>query len=427
MANFLTGSWKRTFGAIWIGQAFSLFGSMLVQFALVWWLTQKTGSATILAIASLVALLPQVLLGPIAGAIVDRVSRKRMMIIADGMTALVTLALVFIVMSGNLQTWHIYVAMFLRSLGGAFHWPAMQSSTSLLVPDEHLSRVAGLNQALQGAMNIIAPPTGALLLGVMKLEWVLSIDVITALLAILPVLFVSIPQPKHDVPVDMQSPIKTIMLDVKEGFIYVWNWKGLMIILLMAVGINFLISPAFALLPLLVTKHFNAGALQYSWLESAIGIGIVAGGVGLGVWGGFKKKVYTSGLGLLGMGVGTLMVGIAPSSAYWIALAGMFVLGVMNPMTNGPLFALVQSRVDKEKQGRVMTLINSFSSGMVPLAMIIAGPLADRYGVQTWFVLGGIVCVLMAIGLVSIPAVVHIEDDPIHAEDVLRMKAESVA
>jgi DHA3 family macrolide efflux protein-like MFS transporter len=410
MTETINKNWKTIFGAIWAGQSFSLLGSSLVQFALVWWLTQTTGSATILAMASLVALLPQVFLGPFAGAIVDRVNRKLIMILADGGTALVTLGLVLVAWNGSLQPWHVYVAMFLRSLGTAFHWPAMQSSTSLLVPDEHLSRVAGINQALQGAMSIIAPPVGALLLGVMDLQWVLSIDIITALLAILPLLFVVIPQPKHDTEMDVRSPIRTILLDVKEGFTYVWAWKGLMIVMAMAVVINLLINPAFALMPLLVSKHFGGGALEFSWMESAMGIGVVIGGLALGVWGGFRRKVYTSGLGIIGMGIGVALIGIAPSSVLGIAIAGSWLTGFMNPMTNGPLFAIIQSKVDKEKQGRVMTMISSFATAMTPIGMILAGPLSDKFGIQFWFVLGGIVCSAMALVLFLVREVATLDD-----------------
>jgi DHA3 family macrolide efflux protein-like MFS transporter len=410
MTETINKNWKTIFGAIWAGQSFSLLGSSLVQFALVWWLTQTTGSATILAVASLVALLPQVFLGPFAGAIVDRVNRKLIMILADGGTALVTLGLVLVAWNGSLQPWHVYVAMFLRSLGTAFHWPAMQSSTSLLVPDEHLSRVAGINQALQGAMSIIAPPVGALLLGVMDLQWVLSIDIITALLAILPLLFVVIPQPKHDTEMDVRSPIRTILLDVKEGFTYVWAWKGLMIVMAMAVVINLLINPAFALMPLLVSKHFGGGALEFSWMESAMGIGVVIGGLALGVWGGFRRKVYTSGLGIIGMGIGVALIGFAPASVLGIAIAGSWLTGFMNPMTNGPLFAIIQSKVDKEKQGRVMTMISSFATAMTPIGMILAGPLSDKFGIQFWFVLGGIVCSAMALVLFLVREVATLDD-----------------
>ncbi len=410
MTETINKNWKTTFGAIWAGQSFSLLGSALVQFALVWWLTKTTGSATILAMATLVALLPQVFLGPFAGAIVDRVNRKVIMILADGGTALVTLALVLIAWNGLLQPWHVYVAMFLRSLGSAFHWPAMQSSTSLLVPDEHLSRVAGLNQAVQGAMNIVAPPLGALLMNALDLQWVLSVDIITALLAILPLLFVVIPQPKHDTEMDASSPFKTILLDVKEGFVYVWAWKGLMIVMVMAVVINLLINPAFALMPLLVSKHFGGGALEFSWIESVSGIGIVIGGLSLGIWGGFKRKVYTSGIGILGMGIGVMLIGIAPSALFWIALVGSWMVGFMMPLTNGPLFAIIQSKVDKNKQGRVMTMMSSFATAMTPIGMILAGPLSDRFGIQLWFRAGAIICVLMAAGLILIREVATLDD-----------------
>jgi MFS transporter, DHA3 family, macrolide efflux protein len=410
MTSEINKNWKTTFGAIWAGQAFSLLGTSLVQFALVWWLTQTTGSATVLATATMVAMLPQVFLGPFAGAIVDRINRKKVMIIADGATALVTLVLVFIAWSGSLQPWHVFVAMFLRSLGQTFQWPAMQSSTSLLVPDEHLSRVAGMNQALQGAMGIVAPPLGALLLGLINLHWVLSIDIITALMAILPLFFVLIPQPVHATEMDMQSPMKTILADTKEGFIYVWAWKGMMYVMVMAVLINFLINPAFSLMPLLVSKYFHGGAVQFSWMESITGIGIVAGGLGLGVWGGFKRKMYTSFMGLIGMGVGILLIGFAPSSLFGMALTGACLVGVMNPMVNGPLFAIIQAKVDKEKQGRVMTMINSFCTAMSPIGMIIAGPVSDKFGIQTWFFLGGISCVIMAAGVFLIREVATLDD-----------------
>jgi DHA3 family macrolide efflux protein-like MFS transporter len=188
-----TGKWAGRFFTIWIGQAFSLFGSSIVQFALVWWLTQKTGSATVLATATLVALLPQILLGPFAGTLVDRWNRRIIMIVADASIALVTAALVYLFATDQIQVWHIYAAAMIRSLGAAFHQPAMASSTSLMVPNKHLARVAGANQTLQGLINIIAPPLGALLLELYSTQAVLMIDIVTAAIAILPLLFIPIP------------------------------------------------------------------------------------------------------------------------------------------------------------------------------------------------------------------------------------------
>ena len=191
-------NWAPRFFTIWTGQAFSLFGSQLVQFALIWWLTQKSGSATVLALATLVGMLPQIVLGPFAGAIVDRSNRRMIMIIADTGIALFTLLLIYLFATDQVQIWHVYVVMAIRSLGGAFHYPAMAASTPLMVPEAQLTRISGLNQTLQGLMALIAPPAGAFLLGVLPTQGVLFVDVGTALLAILPLFFINIPQPaKH--------------------------------------------------------------------------------------------------------------------------------------------------------------------------------------------------------------------------------------
>ena len=155
----------KPFIILWSGQAASLFGSQLVQFALIWWLTTTTGSATILAFASLMGLLPQVLLGPFVGVLVDRWNRRMTMLLADALVAAATLGLALLFWAGSVQIWHVFVILFIRALGGAFHWPAIQSSTSLMIPKEFLTRVQGFNQMLQGGLNIASAPLGALLLG----------------------------------------------------------------------------------------------------------------------------------------------------------------------------------------------------------------------------------------------------------------------
>src|SRR4030043_174967 len=188
-------SWAPRFFTIWTGQAFSLFGSQLVSFAVIWWLTQTTGSATVLATASLVGLLPQVILGPISGTLVDRWSRRLTMIVADGLIALATIVLAILFALGHVQIWQVYLLLFIRSVCGGFHWPAMQASTSLMVPKEHLARIQGLNQMLQGGMRIDSAPLGALLLVLLPMQGILAIDVFTAMLAVIPLFFFQVPQP----------------------------------------------------------------------------------------------------------------------------------------------------------------------------------------------------------------------------------------
>jgi len=405
----VSSNWKRTFFPIWIGQIFSLIGSGLVNFALVWYLTEKTGSATVLALATLVAILPDVIVGPFAGALVDRLNRRAVMIIADASIALASVALGVIFWSGIVQPWHIYVIMFLRSVGGVFHWPAMQASTSLMVPSEHLARVAGLNQALRGSVNIFAPPLGALLITLMPYYGILGIDVLTAMLAILPLFFVIIPQPVRTGPEEIITPIR-LAKDVGIAFKYVIAWKGLFSVILLALGLNFVLAPSGTLLPLMVTKVFSGNAWHLSALEAASGIGLVLGGLTLGIWGGFRKKIFTSLIGVIFIGVGVLLMGIAPAKWFWLAIVSSAIMGFMSPIANGPLHAILQARVAPDMQGRVFTLISAGATAMMPLAMIIAGPVSDWLGIRIWFIFGGTATILGGLLAFANHEITHIED-----------------
>ncbi len=400
--------WQVPFFTIWTGQQLPLIGSMLAGFALVWWLTRSTGSATVLATASLVQMLPRILFGPFAGALVDRWNRRTVMLVADSVIALSTALLAYLFWTGELQVWHVYVAMAVGAIGGAFHWPAMSASTSLMVPKEHLARVAGINQAMNGALSIVAPPLGALLISVLPLHGVMAIDVLTAAFAIAPLFFVAIPEPERRAVAEGAAK-PTLWADMREGFDYVWGWAGLRQVMFIAVILNFLLNPASSLTPLLVTEHFRQGVGGLAWLQSLWGGGVVVGGLVLSVWGGFKRRMLTSMLGVVGMGAGALLMGFAPPTAFWMGLSGMALLGIMNPIANGPLHAIFQSVIAPDMQGRAFTLIGTACSAMAPVGMAIAGPVADALGIQSWFVIGGVACVVMgAYGVLS-PALMNIE------------------
>jgi DHA3 family macrolide efflux protein-like MFS transporter len=398
--------WKRTFFTIWSGQALSILGSQLVQFALIWHLTVQTGSATVLATASLVGMLPNVVLGPFIGTLVDRWNRRRIMLVADTIVALATLLLVILFALDIIEVWHIYALLFIRSLASIFHGNAMNASTSLLVPVEQLTRIQGLNQLLNGGLNVIAAPLGALLLEVLPMQGILSIDVITALFAIVPLSFTHVPQPE---PHAVHEEKTTVWKDFKDGLRYVLGWPSLLIVGLMTVGINFTIIPAFSLLPLMVKDYFGGSAIHLSWVESAMGAGMILGGMLLGIWGGFSRKILTSLVGLLGMGAGTLFLALAPPAAIFMAVGGALLVGFMTPITMGPFFALIQSTVEPNKQARIFSLLSSVGTGIAPLGLLIAGPIADRVGIQAWFLLGGILCIFMAVTGLFIPAVMNME------------------
>jgi MFS transporter, DHA3 family, macrolide efflux protein len=400
--------WAGHFFTIWGGQALSLFGSALVQFALIWWLTQESGSATVLAVAMLVGMLPQIVIGPFAGALVDRWNRRIIMIAADGTIAIFSLLLAYLFATGTVQIWHIYAVMVMRALGGAFHFPAMSASTPLMVPNEQLTRINGLNQALQGVNSLAAPPIGALLLGILPTQGILLIDVGTALLAILPLLFLSVPQPKRQEEHTEEKP--NLFRDVRNGLDYIRTVPGFTAIISMALFLNFLLVPTAALLPLLVTKHFEKGALELGLLESVMGVGIIAGGILLSIWGGFKKKIATSLTGIIGLGVGVMLVGLAPANLFALAIAGNVILGLMLPIANGPIGALMQTLVRPDMQGRVMSLVNSGATAIAPLGLLIAGPFSDWLGIRVWFWVGGILCVMIAMAAFFRPVIMNVEN-----------------
>ncbi|HSO12352.1 MAG TPA: MFS transporter [Anaerolineales bacterium] len=405
-------NWAPRFFTIWTGQAFSLFGSSLVQFALVWWLTKETGSATVLATATLVALLPQVILGPFVGALVDRWNRRIIMIVADTSIALSTLILFYLFATGHVQTWHVFAIMAVRSLGGAFHHPAMTSSTSLMVPKEHLARIAGANQTLQGLLSIFAPPLGALLIELFSTQNVLLIDVGTAIIAILPLFFVPIPQPaRHALQASGEMEKTSYSHDLREGFSYVVKWKGLLGVIILAMLLNFLLVPASSFLPLIVTKVFEGGAPELGWVESLFGVGVIVGGILLSIWGGFKRRIVTSFIGIIGIGLGIALVGLIPASMFSLLLAANFLVGFMQVFANGPLMAIMQSTVIPDMQGRVFSLLGAGATAMMPLSLLVAGPISDVLGIRFWYVFGGSVCILMTVIAFFIPAIMNIENN----------------
>jgi len=404
--------WAPKFFTVWIGQAFSLVGSSLVQFALVWWLTRETGSATVLATATLIALLPQIFLGPFAGTLIDRWNRKTVMIVADSVIAIATLVLIYIFIIGRQNIWAIFTILLIRSAGSTFQYPAMEASTSLMVPKKHLARIAGLNQTLGGVINIISPPLGALMITIFPTQAVLSVDVITAAIAITTLILISIPQSAQIMAQSNGTMEKTsFKQDMRAGFQYLVAWPGLLAVAILAMLINFLLTPASSLLPLMVTKEYAGGAPQLGLLDSIFGVGVIIGGLVLSAWGGFKKRILTCMLGIVGIGLGILIFGVLPARFFYPALTGIFLLGFMQVFANGPLNAILQGTVDPSMQGRVLSLIGAGATAMSPISLLIAGPVADTFGIRTWYLIGGIACILAALVALFIPAVMTIESN----------------
>ena len=384
-----------------------MVGSALVRFALIWWLTKETDSVTVLTTSSLVSTLPFILLAPVAGTLVDRWDRRWTMIVSDTMIALCTAFLAYLYWVGVARIWHVYLILFLRSVGDTFQTPAMRASTSMMVPEEQLARVGGMNETLFGAVNIVSPPLGAFLIETISMQGTLAIDIVTAVMAIAPLLVWQIPRPES-----RRSPgrKRSVLRDFREGMDYVWNWRGLFFMLVVLSGMRLFLAPSFSLLPLIVTRDFRGDALELAWMNSAHGFGFVTGGAILGMSGGFKRRTMTALVGLIGVGVGMLAFSFVPTSAFWLALIVMFFRTMMVPLLRGSVMAIFQTYVPPEMQGRVFTLLVSSVTMMAPLGLAIGGPIAEAFGVRSVFVLAGVGCLLIAVVWVLSPEIMQLEE-----------------
>ncbi len=407
MNNQSPKQFTERFWLLWGSQAVSLVGSFAVQFAIIWWLTSSTGSATVLASAALVGLLPQVLLGPFFGALVDRWNRKRIMLIADSAIALASAWLAWMFYIDAATITHVFVALGVRAIGGAFHSPAVLASTSLMVPEKHYVRIQGLNQALQSGSPLLAAPLGALLVSWLPMSLIMMIDVGTALVAVIPLLFVKVPQPQESSESSEQS---SILANVAEGIHYLRQHRDQMYLVLGATLANFFVVPAFVLLPLFVMQELGGGAYYLSVLHLIIAVGGVVGGSLLASWGGFERQVHTVIVGFAFVGASTLLIGVAPTDSQWMPAMAMFFVGVAAAMINGSIMAILQARVAADYQGRLFTLVGSIAGAITPLSLLLAAPVAELLGIRFWYVAGGACCLLLAAMAAFIPAITGMED-----------------
>jgi DHA3 family macrolide efflux protein-like MFS transporter len=408
---------SRSFWILWSGQSLSLVGSQAVQFALIWWLTEKSGSATILATATLLGLLPAIVLGPVIGTLIDRWNRKAVMLAADGVVAAASLALAWLFSAGLADISHVLALVFVRALGAAFHAPAMTASTTLMVPEKHFTRVQGLNQSLQGLSTIAAAPLGALLLAMLPMQGVMMVDVGTALVAILPLIPIRVPQPVRSAAV---SGARAFWAETAAGFRYLARRRGHRTLIAISALINALLVPAFSLLPLLVLQRLNAGAAQLGWLSSSLGVGLILGGIALGIWGGFRKRIVTVLVGIAALGLAVTALGLTPANSFAWALVSISCVGLVVPMVNGPVFAILQATIAPDYQGRVFSLVGSLAGIVAPIGLVAAAPVAEIVGVGAWYLAGGVVCMVMGLAGFLVPSLLAIEEDGANEETTIR-------
>lgn len=399
-------NWKRVFAIIWTGQFLSILTSSIVNFAIVLWLSLETGSAEVLAFATMAALLPQSVLGLFMGIFIDRWKRKRVMIMADSFIAFCTLILAVLFYFDLAKISHIYVLLALRSVGSAFHMPAMQASVPLLAPKSELMRIAGINQVIQSVCNIAGPALAGLFITMMKMTNILLLDVAGAAFACLSLCFVFIPDPSHE---ERNSELH-LWREAKEAIMEVRNQYGLSWLFLLSILATFVIMPVSVLFPLMTLNHFAGNAFQVSLVEVSWGGGALLAGALLGL----KKYRWNEILLINGMyialGLTFLFSGLLLVSGFiWFAVLTALG-GVCGSLYFATFTTVIQSRIDPGVMGRVFSFYMSFSMLPSMIGLLSTGFLADSIGLGNTFIIsGGFLCL---IGIISffIPSLISLKE-----------------
>ncbi|NLX66590.1 MAG: MFS transporter [Bacteroidales bacterium] len=400
----MNNNWKRAFAIIWSGQFFSILTSSLVNFAIIIWISLQTGSAEMLAWAAIAALLPQTVIGPFTGALIDRWNRKRIMMLSDTFIALCTLILAFLFWLDIAEIWHIFGLLGLRSIGSAFHMPAMQASGPLLAPTDQLTRIAGVNQIIASVSQIAGPALGAMLITIWKIEYVLLFDVAGALIAVTSLFFVHIPNPEKK-----EGKERNILKEMKEGVLIILSNRGLSWVFLYDVSVMFFIIPISVLFPLMTLEYFNGTEFQAGIIEAIWSVGALVGGTIMGAKVYKINRVALINWMYLVCGLTFLLTGLlSPGGFVWFAVLTA-IGGVSGAVYNSAFTGLLQTKIEPGALGRVFSMFFTFSFIPAMLGLIGIGFVADGLGLTTSFILSGIIIFLIGIAAFLTPVAMRLD------------------
>ncbi|WP_459189060.1 MFS transporter [Parabacteroides sp. APC149_11_2_Y6] len=399
-------NWKRVFAIIWTGQFFSILTSSIVNFAIVLWLSFETKSAEVLAFATIAAMLPQSILGLFTGIFIDRWKRKRVMILADSFIAFCTMILAVLFYLDIARIGHVYILLAMRSVGSAFHMPAMQASVPLLAPKSELIRIAGINQIIQSACNIAGPALAALFISFMKMTNILLLDVIGAALACTSLLFVTIPDPENE---ERTQKVR-LLKEAKEAFTEVRNQNGLSWLFILSIIGTFFIMPVSVLYPLMTLNHYSGNAYQISLVEAAWGTGALLGGAFLGM-----KKFRINEISLINwmyilLGSTFLFSGVLPVSGYPLFVILTAIGGISGSLYMASFTTVVQTRINPAVMGRVFSFYMSVSMLPSMIGLMSTGFLADTIGIGHTFIIGGVLVGIIGVVSFFIPSIMALRN-----------------
>ncbi|MGG4033196.1 MFS transporter [Paenibacillus cisolokensis] len=385
-------NWKKNLTLFLASQTISLFGSSLVQYAIMWYITLNTQSGVMMTIFIICGFLPTFFLSPFAGVWADRYNRKKLIMISDSLIALSTLILAMLFLIGYDALWLLFVVSAVRALGTGVQTPAVGAFLPQLVPGDKLTKANATYGSLQSLVMLASPMLSGALMTMAPIETIFFIDVVTAAIAV-SILLLFLKAPVHAKALDKQEI--SYFDDMRKGFAYIKNHDYVKTFFLFVAIFMILAAPVAFLTPLQVTRSFGNDVWRLTAIEITFSIGMMAGGVMMASWGGFKNRVYTMVLANLAMGVCTFALGIIP--VFWLYLVVMGMIGIAMPVFNTPSTVLLQEKVEENYLGRVFGVFGMITSSMMPLGMLVFGPIADVIEIE-WLLIGtGVLLVIQSL------------------------------
>ncbi len=374
--------WKKNITLFLASQTISLFGSMLVQYAITWYITLKTKSGTMMTISIICGFLPTFFISPFAGVWADRYNRKILIMVSDSLIALATFILAVLFFMGYDSIWLIFIVLIIRAFGSGVQIPAINALIPKLVPDDKLTKINAVNSSIQSLVLLLSPMLSGALLTMASIEAIFFIDVVTAAIAVLLLLlFLHVPFQARSV--EKQS--MTYFEDMREGIKYINSHSFVKALFIFCAIYYVLITPLSFLTPLQVTRSFGDDVWRLTAVEVAYSVGMMAGGIIMTSWGGFQNKIHTMALSNFIIAICTFGLGAVP--VFWIYLFLMALIGLVTPMFNTPFIVWLQQKVEQNFLGRVFGVLNMILSSTMPLSMIVYGPVADYIKIE-WLLIG---------------------------------------
>jgi DHA3 family macrolide efflux protein-like MFS transporter len=392
-----TFNWKINAILFLGGQNISLFGSALVQYAITWHITLKTGSGMMLTAFVVTGFLPMFFVSPFAGVWADRFNRKYLINAADALIALMTLIVAICFMAGYREIWLLLVCAGVRSAGQGVQTPAVNSFIPMIAPQEQYARVNGINSTIQSFGNLLAPMLAGAVLSFMSITAVFFIDVISALVGIT-IVFFFVRVPAREKKEEHRGI--DYFRDIRDGLRYIRSQGWLMGLITVSILFFLFIAPLAFLANLKVVRDYGNEVWRLTVHEIAFSAGMIAGGALVSITGGFRNRSYSMGASNMLIGLGTIAIGFAPNFPVYSILMGF--VGLVFPLFTVAEMSLVQEKADGMFMGRVFSVFGMFSSALGPVSMLIFGPLSDVVSLNVLFVLSG--AVILVLGL---PFFVH--------------------